>query len=40
MLAEEVEIRLRLPYGTEDYQVKPLEVAAGERGPVKAVLDG
>src|SRR5215211_1741323 len=24
VLAQEVEIRLRLPYGTEDYQVKPL----------------
>jgi len=39
-LAQEVEIRLRPPHGAEDYQVKPLERAAGEGGPIKAVLDG
>jgi hypothetical protein len=39
VLAQEVEIRLRSPYGAEGYQVKPLEEATGERGPLKAVLD-
>jgi len=40
VLAQEGEIRLRPAQGTEDYQVKLLEVAKGEGGPVEAVLDG
>jgi len=40
VLAQEVEIRLRPPHRTEDNQVKLVEGATGERGPVKGILDG
>jgi hypothetical protein len=40
VLAQEGEVSVGSPHGTEDDQVKPVEGAAVERGPVESGLDG